>query len=256
MGATVLAGCTTEDGSDDGTGSEEENGSDSETAEDLSEDAGGNFRLLVTDLPADIGDFERLDVSFSHARVFDGGPADGSEQADDNESDAETGVEDERDGEQDDDQQGNDEEFNSGIQRQRGFYRLDLDGATVDLTQVVGDRAISVFEGDLSEGEYNKIELHVSDIEGIVDGEQAEVNVPSEKLQITHGFEIRAEETTEFVFDINVVQRGQGLRYNLTPVISGSGMDIGVEEIDRSEENGQTETDNQTDESTADDPDE
>ena len=258
ISAALLAGCTAESPS---AGGEDDASIDGdETTEPTDDDAstGGNFRLLISDLPADIGDFDRLDVSFGSARIFDGGdegsPGDDEDTGDGTGDDEESGesddpTEDEDDSlddEEDDegeteDQVGEEKDGDAGqanqadgVERRRGFYVLDLDGATVDLTQVIGDKAMSVFEGDLSEGSYNKIELHVSDIEGIVDGEEAEVQVPSEKLQITHPFEIRAGESVDFVFDINVVRRGQENSYNLTPVISQSGVngeDVDVEEL-------------------------
>ncbi|WP_341850674.1 DUF4382 domain-containing protein [Natronococcus wangiae] len=131
-----------------------------------------------------------------------------------------------------------------GIERRRGFYSLDLEGTTVDLTEVIGDKAVSAFEGELSPGTYEKIELHAADVEGIVNGEQATVKIPSEKLQITRPFEIRADDPVDFVFDINVVKRGKENDYNLKPVISESGIagkDVNVEEVD-GDQNGGEET--------------
>ena len=233
-GATFLAGCAATANSDEPIDSPA---------------SSATFRLLVTDLPADIGDFDRLDVSFDSARVFEGDDESTDDGADDGEPDAGSddqhseGGGDEQDGEpeseREDDESGDegnetDDGDDDPVERERGFYVLDLDGATVDLTQVVGDRAMPVFEGELSEGRYSKIELHVSDVEGIVDGEAVDVKVPSGKLQITKPFELRAGETVSFVFDINVVRRGRQRRYNLQPVISGSGVegeDVEVEEV-------------------------
>ncbi|ADB59809.1 hypothetical protein Htur_0914 [Haloterrigena turkmenica DSM 5511] len=267
VGATMLAGCAGDTTSDDSSDAPDEEETDGSTTAD-----GANFRLLVSDRPADIGDFDRLDVSFDSARIFDGGgedandgedtesetdgedaEADGEETAndgaeegssDDGDDDASTadGSDDEsdaNDGGSDangDESDASDDSDSSetDVERRRGFYWLDLEGATVDLTQVVGDKAISVFEGGLSAGSYEKIELHVADVEGVVDGETVPVKVPSEKLQIVHSFEVREDEPLEFVFDINVVKKGNG-GYNLKPVISESGVageDIDVEEVD------------------------
>ena len=328
VSATVLAGCSSdtpstgdgESSSDDSSGDET---TGDETNSDGSTDSTANFRLLISDRPADIDDFDSLNVSFSHARIFDGGSDDGeadetveqegedadgeagegedegeteeettedspgendpepdsdggdegdSEEAD-GEGDSEDGGENEEaDGEGDnedgedevEDEEGEDEEGEEeseqdeeegeeeSVERGRGFYRLDLEGRTVDLTRVVGDAAEPVFEGNLSPGTYQKIELHVSDVEGIVDGEQAEVKVPSNKLQITHPFEIAESGGIDFVFDINVVQRGNRNSYNLTPVISESGVageDVDVEEGGEGgdEETGESETDSEGD---------
>ncbi|MFW6384459.1 MAG: DUF4382 domain-containing protein [Halodesulfurarchaeum sp.] len=213
VGATLLAGCT-------GGGSDD----DTET---------GEFRLLISDQPAAIGDFDSLDVSFSEARVF---PAGGEETATStttanettttgnettttanetttagNETTAiETDGEDEEEEEEDADGD--------------GFTTLDLSGKTVDLTRVVGEDATPVFEGELEAGEYTKVELAVAEVAGVVDGEDVDVKIPSEKLMITNNFEVTTEEPVDFVFDINVVKRGQTNGYILTPVISGSGV--------------------------------
>ncbi|NUB91052.1 DUF4382 domain-containing protein [Haloterrigena sp. SYSU A121-1] len=262
VGATMLAGCAgdaTPDDSSDAPDDEEADGSTTAGA--------ANFRLLVSDRPADIGDFDRLDVSFDSARIFDGGDeesddgeggesetdgedaeTDDEEAADDGDGDASTGDEsddesDANDGESDADGDESDSS-DDAVERRRGFYWLDLEGATVDLTQVVGEKAVSVFEGGLSAGSYEKIELHVADVEGVVDGETVPVKVPSEKLQITHAFEVREDEPLEFVFDINVVKKGNG-GYNLKPVISESGVageDVDVEEID-DESDGESDED-------------
>lgn len=228
--ATLLAGCTSESSPAD-EGDTDESSTDGTGA-------GGTFRLLISDLPADIGDFDRLDVSFDSARIFDGG----IEGADD---EAEADGPD--DGDETDSADADDEtDTTDDLERNQGFYVLDLDGATVDLTQVIGDRAMSVFEGELSEGTYEKIELHVAAIEGIVDGDEAAVTVPSEKLQITNSFEITGDEPVEFVFDINVVKRGPEGGYNLTPVISKSGVngkDVDVEEIDDEDDGDEAEDD-------------
>ncbi|UTF52649.1 DUF4382 domain-containing protein [Natronosalvus rutilus] len=289
VGATALAGCTSgdepEQSGDDGT-PDQDTQSDDGAQTDGSEESRhqGNFRLLVSDMPADIGDFERLDVTLDYARIFDGGRDEGDdedsseteedggeesnetegEDADDQQNSSDDGEDDvdadgesdegDEDGDDGEDTEGNEDENDTadGVERKRGFYIVDLEGRTVDLTELVGERAVSVFEGELSPGTYEKIELHVSAVEGIVDGEQANVKLPSEKLQITHPFEIGADDPVDFVFDINVVKRGQGSDYNLKPVISESGVagkDVEIEEVERDDRaDGGEETDDQEDE--------
>ena len=247
LGATTLAGCAS-DGSTDGTRTDESTDG-TQTEDGTTAGTDGPFRLLISDMPADIGDFDRLDVTLDYARIFDGGEnggdeSDGGDSDEDESDDAAANTSDdgnETDGEPEPDRDDGDDDAESdaesdadGAERTRDFYTLDLEGATVDLTEVIGDKAVPVFEGELSPGTYEKIELHVSSVEGVVDGEQATVKVPSEKLQITHPFEVRADEAVDFVFDINVVKRGNGNEYNLKPVISESGVagkDVDVEEI-------------------------
>jgi len=269
-GAALLAGCTSGGGAgeegDDGAGGTDSGGVDTTETSDASV-SGGRFRLLISDRPAAIGDFESLTVSFSHARVFgdvatetatatgtattaanetgggavqpesdDGdeddpgngngngrGNGDGGDGGDGDEDSRDTAATDDRDaGEAGDDGEG-------------GFTRFDLSGASVDLTKVVGDRAMPVLDETLAPGRYTKIELHAADVTGIVDGEGANVKIPSGKLMLTKPFEVRRGESVSFVFDINVVQRGQGNDYNLLPVIGESGVagtDVAVEEVD------------------------
>ena len=264
---TALAGCSGESGLVPGDGGDSSDGSDG------SNTLTGSFRLLVSDAPADIGDFDRLDVTLEEARIFEaeGGDGEDEEAAENEEDDDQTGGDGEtaddaqegnesdpqnetvsgadgEDGEggedEDDDENGDDgsaggengdDENAGGEDGDRGFTVIDLDGSTVDLTQVIGDDAVAVFEGEIPAGSYEKIEVDVSETEGVVDGETAEVKLPSEKLQITNGFEVTPEEPVSFVFDINVVKRGRNNGYILTPVISGSGVagrDVEVNEVD------------------------
>lgn len=223
FGGSVLSGCLADAGEDQSDDSEDEvhqtqNSQNDDDESELEENNPSNFRLLISDDPADIGDFDSLEVTLESARVFPGDP-----ESSDTQSSTNTTPNDQNDSDD----------------RQRGFFKLDLDEPTVDLTDVIGDVAMPVFEGSLEPGHYRRVDLSVATIEGFVEGELAEVKVPSERLQINHAFEIRDGETTGFVFDINVVQRGQGARYNLTPVISDSGVageDVEVEILDPEEE--------------------
>ena len=237
--ATLLAGCA----GDGGVPSTD--GSDGSGDADGSRTLTGGFRLLISDAPADIGDFDRLDVTLDRARVFEAG--DGDEEDEEPETDdedeegsdegaeqnaTETAEDDGNATETDDANETADGEDDEG---DRGFTVVELDDATVDLTRVIEDDAIAVFDGEIPAGSYEKIELGVSAVEGVVDGEAVDVKLPSEKLQITNGFEVTPDEPVSFVFDINVVKRGKNNGYILKPVISGSGVagrDVDVNEID------------------------
>lgn len=146
---------------------------------------------------------------------------------------------------------------------QQGFTEIDLSGQQADLTQLIGERATEVADIPLAPGEYSTVQLFVADVEGIASDEydpddgpgrpddagrgQDEtddselegdadngddtaddeiilpVKLPSERLQIVRPFEIVAGEGVEFVFDINVIRRGDG-EYILQPVIGESGV--------------------------------
>lgn len=261
-GATLLAGCSGETGlggpDGDGTTRNPTDGGDS---------ASGTFRLLISDRPVAIDDFDELNVSFDRARIFRG---EGDDDDEEGESDApsptttETEMATETatpDGtatatatetvtatstvtatEAASETEAEDDEPDDGDQR--GFFTIDLDGATVDLTKVVGEKAIGVFDGELPEGRYAKIELYAASVEGIVDGDPVNVTIPSGKLQIVKPFEVRADETLTFVFDINVVKKGKTGEYNLLPVISESGVagrDVEVEEVENGNDNSDEE---------------
>lgn len=160
----------------------------------------GSFELMISDQPTAIDNFDYVNTSFSEVRVF---YQNDSANSTENES----------------------------------FETIQLDdNPTVDLTQVKGDRAISILEENLEAGNYTGVHLKVANVSASINNESAEVNVPSERLKINKEFEIAANATTQFVFDINVVQRGQTGVYNLLPVISESGVagkDVEVEEVER-----------------------
>ena len=248
----ALAGCS---GAPDGGGGGGYGGGGGTEAVD---DGDGTFRLLISDQPVAIDEFDRLDVTLSAARVFPaGGEADDGERGSGADDETATDGQEATDGtddaaattasptatdppdgtETDDDDDDEDEEADEGDEADgdgdRGFRTLDLGGTTVDLTKVVGDRAVSVFEGGLPAGAYTKVELETTAVEGVVDGEAVDVKLPSEKLQITKPFEVTAGGTLSFVFDITVVRKGNG-GYNLLPVVGESGVvgrDVEVEEV-------------------------
>jgi hypothetical protein len=183
---------------------------------------------LISDQPVAIDEFDSLEVTLSAARVFradeDEELTPGVVNGTTNESTAPSSdntTEDGTDGDADDES--------------RGFVEFDLEGASVDLTQVKGDRAVSVLEGELDAGRYSGIELRVASTDGVVDGEGVDVMVPSERLRIVKPFEVGAEAELDFIFDITVVQKGPSGGYNLLPVIGKSGVageDVEVDEVD------------------------
>lgn len=150
----------------------------------------GQFQLFVSDSPADIDKFDYLNVTVSEVRVFP------------------------------------ESEDNSSNSSNNSFKQFNIK-ETVDLTQLKGDNATSVLSEELEAGNYSKLELEASSIDAEINGTSEEVKLPSGKLQLTKGFTVAQNQTTEFVFDIQVALRGnqqnnQG--YILRPVISQSGV--------------------------------
>jgi hypothetical protein len=241
VGATLLAGCAsdTDPGESDGAATSTDATGGDPTASGGTTTAYGNFRLLISDQPVAIDEFDSLVVTLDRARVFrtegdDGtatptGNATATPTPDGNGTATSTATPTETPTPDGDGQAGGEDGD------QRGFSIVDLDGAAVDLTRVVGDKAITVFDGDLPTGRYTKIELYAAEVDGVVDGETVDVTIPSGKLQITKPFEVVAGESVDFVSDINVVKRGNAGGYNLLPVISESGVageDVEVTEIE------------------------
>jgi hypothetical protein len=203
LGTALLAGCSTNTDSD-GSGS-------------------GSFQLMISDQPAAIGDFDSLDVTLSSARIYRAGDDETITTGAVTGSTA-TSSENTTDGPDGDEDTDSD-----------GFVELDLDGVTVDLTQVTGDRAVSVLEAELEAGRYSGIELQVATAEGVVDGAAVDVMVPGDRLRIVKPFEVGEDAELNFVFDINVVKTGPNGDYNLLPVVGKSGVageDVDVEEVD------------------------
>ncbi len=140
----------------------------------------GSISMAVGGSGADIGDFAHLNVTFDKVRIHTAG--------------------------------NNTTESN--------WTEKALDNVTVDLTNLTSTNATIVTNLSLAAGNYSKIELFVSDVVAIVDGTGVEVIVPSGRLKIVGDFEVKANESVSFVFDIHVVQRGKQDIYNLRPVIS------------------------------------
>jgi hypothetical protein len=180
--------------------------------------ATGTFVLLISDTEANIEDFESVNVTFSSARIFKTGYEDTNETGDANET-----------GDTNDSGPGDN---NSGVQHlaeeengSSGFETVDLNGVTVDLTTVVGEKAVPIVELELEAGKYTKIELSVESVEAtLLDGNAAVVKVPSNKLKIIKTFTVEVNSETKFVFDIQVVKKGQSDEYNLLPVVGKSGV--------------------------------
>jgi len=106
---------------------------------------------------------------------------------------------------------------------------------TIDLTTLQGKNTEEIWSGNVTLGQYDKVFIYVSDVEGIlaVGGANGTANVklPSGKLQISTPFTISENTTTTLVFDITVIKAGNSGKYVLKPQIAESGAGKEVSEV-------------------------
>ncbi|HHE41974.1 MAG TPA: DUF4382 domain-containing protein [Dehalococcoidia bacterium] len=103
---------------------------------------------------------------------------------------------------------------------------------SVDLTRLQGDLAVEIWRGDVPEGDYAGVHVHVSSAEGrlAATGAAVEVSLPSGRLQVDSTFTVRCSgAATHFVFDITVHRNStvqKAARYIISPQASESGAGI------------------------------
>jgi len=150
--------------------------------------AAANFRLLISDQPNAILDFDHLYVEVTSIGV----------------------------------QQGN--ESGSWITLDPN---PDPDGDGIpgfDLRPLTGENALEIWSGNLTAGEYSKMFLYVGNVTGILAGNETAVTLPSGKLQISKPFTV-GDSVVNFVYDITVHKAGNSGTYILSPQIAESGPD-------------------------------
>lgn len=81
----------------------------------------------------------------------------------------------------------------------------------VDLTQLKGENAQEIWSGSVPEGQYTKVFINVSDVQGVLKetGIIVDIKLPSGRLQINSSFEVTPESAVSFVYDITVVAAGR-----------------------------------------------
>lgn len=155
-------------------------------------DEGANFRFLISDDVNAINDFSSVYVTISKIGVQQEGES------------------------------GTWEEFTPDI-------------SEVDLKPLQDENAMEIWSGNLLPGTYSKIFIYVTEVNGTLipelGGEQANVKLPSNKLQISKPFTINENEPAFFVYDITVVKAGQSGQYILQPQIAQSGADQEFTEV-------------------------
>lgn len=110
----------------------------------------------------------------------------------------------------------------------------EVDEQTVDLTKLKGENATMLSQFDIPAGEYDVAMVYVSDVNATLKtGEQVNVKLPSEKLQVKTPFTVGANESVDFVFDISVHEAGKSGKYILKPVVSESGANVEKRVVDK-----------------------
>ena len=251
-----LAGCASDNGDGDGTGG------DGQTY--------GTLSTLVTDQPNDIGDFEELIVTIDGIWLKPAG--DDEEDADEDQTET---PEDEQEStptngtatstnetptdetatptnetatptngtatpETEDEPETADEDGDDSEEGEdSGRYYVEFEEPQqADLVQLQGGETQLVGETEVETGQYQFLQLDVSNTEGVLaeSGEQADVETPGNApLKFNASFEIRADEETRFVADFAPHQTGQG-KYMIRPVATGTQVLYGDEEYQPDEE--------------------
>jgi hypothetical protein len=104
-----------------------------------------------------------------------------------------------------------------------------VDDVEADLVELQGDSSQLVDDFELPTGEYEFVQLRISNVEAVLDGGgEATVSMPGDaplKFETFHidgessdTFEIRGDERTVFTADFTPVKRGQTEEYVLQPV--------------------------------------
>ena len=122
-----------------------------------------------------------------------------------------------------------------------GWIEYDVDSRTYDLTELQGANASHLADVTVPEGEYEKVFVYVSSVEGTLDdGTTVNVKLPSEKLHLNKGFAVGDGESVDFVYDITVHRAGKSGKYVLKPVVGQSGTtdEVDIEPVDDGDDTG------------------
>jgi hypothetical protein len=196
-------------------------GESGEPSDGTSGDAVGTINFYISDQPGAIEDFEHLNVTIDEVAF---------QKADGNESDAEAATE--TNTTDTNTTETEDEEMDSEDDGESAWQTFEVDDRTVDLTELKGANATLLQEFEVENGTYTQVRISVSDINGtLTDGSSADVKLPSSKLRINQQFTVGNNESVDFVYDINVVKRGNSGSYNIKPVASESGTDVPIEKV-------------------------
>lgn len=186
----------------------------------------GTVNLYISDRPNDIDDFRHLNVTITKVgfKKVDDGSMNESDNSSMNATDDESEESDERGADETEDEDGE-------------WITRDVDNRTVDLTQLKGDNATLLSEFGLPNGTYEKVFVYIDEVNPTLkNNESTRVKLPSGKLHINSKFVVGNGEDVDFVFDISVHKAGKSGKYILKPVVSESGTDVPIDEVDDEED--------------------
>jgi hypothetical protein len=171
--------------------------------------ATGALATAVTDQPGDIADFDSCVVTIqgiwlkpasddATETATPTGTATGEEVVEQSESDVEQSD-------------------------AREYHEFD-EPAEADLVDLQNGNTSLVDEREVTAQRYEFLQLDVTSVEGtLAEGGDAQVDTPGNApLQFKQAFEVREDQTTRFTADFTPVKRGQGNRYLLQPVATGT----------------------------------
>lgn len=188
----------------------------------VTDDATGSVEFYVSDDPTVIDDFEHLNVTITKVGLHRTSDA-GNASADSTNGTANATATPTPDAEGD----GDGEWVEHDVER------------TVDLTELAGANATKLDVLEVPAGTYDTVFIYVDEIEAtLTTGEQVNVKLPSERLQIHKSFSVGDGEPVQFVFDIAPHKAGKSGKYILKPVISesGTGDEVDIEDVDDRDE--------------------
>ncbi|GGL63651.1 DUF4382 domain-containing protein [Halocalculus aciditolerans] len=140
-----------------------------------------------------------------------------------------------------------------GVHRQNdsdnesAWVEQDVDSVTVDVTELQGDRAVSLANFTLENGTYDTVFVHVAWTNGtLTNGEHVPVKLPSSKLKLHQEFTVGDGNTTHFVYDVMVHETGSG-KYVLKPNVAESGPNEPVTKVSKKNAKPDDDTPNESD---------
>ncbi len=113
---------------------------------------------------------------------------------------------------------GADEDPNATMEA--GWHTVVEESKTFDLIEIKGVKEM-LGTADLEAGKYTQVRLSLDSAKVTIDGTEHDLNVPSDKLKLTKGFDIVADQETVLTLDFDAAEsiHAAGDKYQLKPTI-------------------------------------